>query len=155
MFAEYKAEFFFWEWTVLTQKFLVVLIIVWFPPATSMPTRSLSLAMLTLATFGFSCWHRPYALHALNMLEVATQCTSLASVLLASYVGSLAASSNAEHNGKQVATVLFVLINITIVLVHLGSSAKPAWTLVRTLLAKVTNRFRVDEVPHTPLPELA
>jgi hypothetical protein len=81
------------------------------------------------------------------MLEVATQCTSLVSVLLASYVGSLGTSLNAIQNkGKQVAIVLFVLINMTIVLVHLGSSAKPAWALGRKLLAKVTARFKADEV---------
>lgn len=54
LFAEYKAKFFFWEWIVLTRKFLVILIAVWFPPATSMPTRTCSLALLTLATFGLS-----------------------------------------------------------------------------------------------------
>ena len=153
LFAEYKVEFFFWEWIVLTRKFLIVFIAVWFPPATSMPTRCLNLALLTLATFGLSCWYRPYALRALNMLEVATQCTSLVSVLLAFYVDSLGASTNAiQNNGKQVATVLFVLINIMIVLVHLGSSSKPAWAVVRALLAKLTNRFHTDEVSHTPLP---
>ena len=149
LFAEYKPEFFFWEWIVLIRKFLVILIAIWFPPATSMATRTFNLALLTLATFGLSCWYRPYALRTLNVLEIATQCTSLVSVFIASYVGSLGAAPNtSEINGKQVATVLFLLINFTIVLVHLGSSSKPAWAVGHRMLAKVINRFH-DEVSHT------
>ena len=46
VFVDYEPEYFYWEMIVFTRKFLVLMISIWFPPVTSMTTRTFALAVL-------------------------------------------------------------------------------------------------------------
>ena len=46
VFVDYEPKYFYWEMLVFTRKLLVLVISIWFPPATSMTTRTFWLAML-------------------------------------------------------------------------------------------------------------
>ena len=120
----------------MVRKFLIVLLSIWFPPATSMPTRCLSLALLTLVAFALTCWHKPYMLSKLNTLDVATQFGTLVSILLAIYVDSLQGSSQTNVSSRvQAATAMFVLINLGILSVHNGMCMKSVFMTVKELFA--------------------
>ena len=46
VFVDYEPKYFYWEMIAFTRKLLVLVISIWFPPATSMTTRTFALAVL-------------------------------------------------------------------------------------------------------------
>ena len=50
VFVDYEPKYFYWEMVVFTRKLLVLVISIWFPPATSMTTRTFGLAILVCSS---------------------------------------------------------------------------------------------------------
>ena len=115
---DFEPKYFFWEMIVLLRKFLVVSISIWFPPATSMASRTLLLGLMISASMGLTSRHRPFKLDAVDTLDMLTQGVSLYSVLLAQYVYTVREVSGEDGN-PAAATLGFLMMNLALLLVHI------------------------------------
>merc|ERR1712086_141402 len=134
LFYDYEPEFFYWEMLAFTRKFLVLVISIWFPPATSMNTRTFALGLLVCCSLALTARFRPYLQSQADTLDIVTQLVSLVSIMLAQYAYATTDAFSAEEKyGKAMATVMFVVSNTTLLVVHASLVAVPLWHAARRL----------------------
>ena len=118
LFHGFIDKYYFWEMTVVLRKLLTYLAAIWFPPATNMTERCLTLLFVIVTSLLVTARCRPYELGIINILDSVTQAASLSSVVLALYVTAIKNSSNDMEQGSTAktsfATLLFILINLLI-----------------------------------------
>ena len=136
LFQGYKERYFFWEMTIVVRKFLILAIAIWFPPATNMLERTLALCLLILTSLVGTSRCRPYSESSVNLIDTVTQAASLASVILAIYVEATVTSDDATSK-KNMATLLFLLINMFLLALHFRMVAKPAYAKLLKIVRKL------------------
>merc|ERR1712086_122111 len=142
LFYDYEPKYFYWEMVVFTRKLLVLVISIWFPPATSMTTRTFGLAILVCSSLVLTARFRPYLQSQADTLDIVTQLVSMMSILVAQYVHTSKMTYGDEgRDARAVGTVMFVVSNTVLLLVHAGLVAVPLWEKISASYASVRERF--------------
>jgi hypothetical protein len=142
LFYDYEPKYFYWEMLVFTRKLLVLVISIWFPPATSMTTRTFGLAILVCSSLVLTARFRPYLQSQADTLDIVTQLVSMMSILVAQYVHTSKMTYGDEgREARAVGTVMFAVSNTVLLVVHAFLVAVPLWEKISASYASVQERF--------------